>query len=131
MNPQLGFITLNRRLADSDILAVAFEYTDNANLNPDNGTNVFRVGELSGDGITAPDNLVVKLLRSEIIDTSIPLWDLMMKNVYGIPGAFQLQQEGFRLEVLYQDDETGVPINFYKMLKQMKVLLIRLKINHY
>ena len=112
LNPQLGFITLNRRLADSDILAVAYEYTENSPDDPTSTQNVFRVGELSADGVTAPDNLVVKLLRSEIIDTSIPLWDLMMKNVYGIPGAFQLQQEGFRLEVLYQDDETGVPINF-------------------
>ncbi len=114
LNPQLGYITLNRRLADSDILAVAFEYTDTNNSNPDNPENpsVFRVGELSGDGITAPDNLVVKLLRSEILDSSIPIWDLMMKNVYALPGAFQLQQDGFRLEVLYQDDQTGVPVNF-------------------
>ena len=111
LNPQLGYITLNRRLADSDILAVAFEYTENS---PDNGNteNVFRVGELSGDGVTAPDNLVVKLLRSELIDTNLPMWDLMMKNVYSLPGAFQLQPDGFRLEVLYQDDQTGVPINF-------------------
>ena len=99
LNPQLGFITLNRRLADSDILAVAYEYTENRPDDPMSTQNVFRVGELSADGVTAPDNLVVKLLRSEIIDTSIPVWDLMMKNVYGIPGAFQLQQEGFRLEV--------------------------------
>jgi cell surface protein SprA len=117
LNPQLGYITLNRRLADSDILAVAFEYTEsNPNLsNP--GENVFRVGELSGDGVTAPDNLVVKLLRSEIIDTDLPIWDLMMKNVYSLQGAFQLNQDGFRLEVLYQDDETGVPINFLQNAK--------------
>ena len=116
LNPQLGYITLNRRLADSDILAVAYEYTEN---NPDAGSteNVFRVGELSGDGVTAPDNLVVKLLRSEIIDTNLPLWDLMMKNVYSLQGAFQLQPDGFRLEVLYQDDETGVPINFLQNAK--------------
>lgn len=106
VNPQLGYITLNKRLADSDILAVAYEYTD-SNVA---GDNVFRVGELSSDGITAPDNLVVKLLRSEIINTNIPLWDLMMKNVYDI-GAFQLQSDGFRLEVMYQDDATGVPLN--------------------
>ncbi len=114
LNPQLGYITLNRQLADSDILAVAYEYTDTSRPNPDNPDNpsVFRVGELSGDGVTAPDNLVVKLLRSEILNAELPLFDLMMKNVYALPGAFQLQQDGFRLEVLYQDDETGVPINF-------------------
>ncbi len=106
LNPQLGYITLNRRLADSDILAVAYEYTD-SNVA---GENVFRVGELSSDGVTAPDNLVVKLLRSEIVNTNIPLWDLMMKNVYDI-GAYQLQPDGFRLEVMYQDDAAGVPLN--------------------
>ena len=106
LNAQLGYITLNRRLAESDILAVAYEYTD-SNVT---GDNVFRVGELSSDGITAPKNLVVKLLRSEIVNTNIPLWDLMMKNVYPL-GAYQLQPDGFRLEVLYQDDAAGVPLN--------------------
>ncbi len=106
LNPQLGYITLNRRLADSDILAVAFEYTD-SNVA---GENVFRVGELSSDGVTAPNNLAVKLLRSEIVNTNIPLWNLMMKNIYDI-GAYQLQPGGFRLEVMYQDDAAGVPLN--------------------
>ncbi len=32
--------------------------------------------------------------------------------MYSLPGAFQLQPDGFRLEVLYQDDATGVPVNF-------------------
>ncbi|MCF6347381.1 MAG: cell surface protein SprA [Flavobacteriaceae bacterium] len=106
LNPQLGYITLNRRLVDSDVLAVAYEYTD-SNIA---GENVFRVGELSSYGVTAPDNLVVKLLRSEIINTNTNLWDLMMKNIYDI-GAYQLQSDGFRLEVMYQDDATGVPLN--------------------
>ncbi|MCF6296829.1 MAG: cell surface protein SprA [Flavobacteriaceae bacterium] len=103
LNPQLGYISLNRRLAESDVLAIAYEYTE--------GTDVYRVGELTNDGVVAPDNLVVKLLRSEIINTNIPMWNLMMKNVYKVPGAFQLQEEGFRLELLYQDDVTGQPIN--------------------
>ncbi|MEN8185737.1 MAG: cell surface protein SprA [Bacteroidota bacterium] len=102
-NASLGFIHLNKRLQESDVLAVAFEYTD--------GSNVYQVGELSGDGIVAPDNLVVKLLQSEIINTSIPMWDLMMKNVYEIPGAFQLSRNDFRLEIMYHDDNTGVPVN--------------------
>ncbi|WP_233098700.1 cell surface protein SprA [Aureibaculum flavum] len=107
LDPQLGYITLNRRLADSEILAVAFEYSD-SNIA---GENVFRVGELSTDGVTAPANLVVKLLRSEIVNTTIPMWDLMMKNVYALPGAYQLNADGFRLELMYQDDEEGVPLN--------------------
>ena len=103
MNAQLGFITLNRRLVDSDVLAVAYEYTD--------GAEVYRVGEFTDAGVVAPDNLVVKMLRSEIIDPTIPMFDLLMKNVYEIPGAFQLDRDGFRLELLYRDDATGEPVN--------------------
>jgi cell surface protein SprA len=103
MNAQLGFVTLNRRLVESDVLAVAYEYSD--------GTEVHRVGEFTDAGVIAPDNLVVKMLRSEIINDKIPMFDLLMKNVYEIPGAFQLQKEGFRLELLYYDDSTGEPVN--------------------
>jgi cell surface protein SprA len=101
---QLGYISLNRRLADSDVLAVAYDYTIN-------GSNtIYKVGELSSDGVIAPDNLVVKLLRSELVITDIPLWDLMMKNIYNLQ-AYQLNEQGFRLELLYQNDATGVPLN--------------------
>ena len=103
MNAQLGFITLNRRLVDADVLAVAYEYSD--------GDQVFRVGEFTDSGVISPDNLVVKMLRSEIINPGIPMFDLLMKNVYEIPGAFQLEREGFRLELLYRDDATGEPVN--------------------
>jgi cell surface protein SprA len=102
LHPQLGFISLNRALGESEVLAVAYEYTENG--------QVFSVGELSLDGISAPSNLVVKLLRPEIINTNVPVWDLMMKNVYDLR-SFQMEQDGFRLEVLYQDNTTGVPLN--------------------
>jgi len=104
VHPQLGFISLNRRLADSDVLAVSFEYTVSGD------SEVYKVGEFTSDGIIAPDNIVVKLLRSEIISTQIPLWDLMMKNVYSLQ-TYRMQPDGFRLELLYADDATGVPIN--------------------
>ncbi len=104
IHPQLGYITLNRRLAESDVLAVAFEYTVSGD------SQVYKVGEFTTDGITAPSNLVVKLLRSEIISTQIPMWDLMMKNVYSLQ-TFNMQRDGFRLDIMYADDATGVPIN--------------------
>ncbi len=104
IHPQLGVISLNRRLADSDVLAVSYEYTVNGD------SKVYKVGEFTSDGIIAPDNIVVKLLRSEIISTEIPLWDLMMKNIYSLQ-TYRMQPDGFRLEVLYADDATGVPIN--------------------
>ncbi|MGB1042047.1 MAG: cell surface protein SprA [Tenacibaculum sp.] len=122
LHPQLGYISLNRRLNDGEVLAVAYEYTVvGANVNGTaSSKTVFKVGEFSNDGVVAPDNLVVKLLRSEILNTvrpntggtsgvpaeAFPTWRLMMKNVYAL-GAFPLQRDGFRFELLYRDDETG------------------------
>ncbi len=103
-HPQLGYISLNRRMADADVLAVAYEYTISGS------DQVYKVGELTTDGVLAPKNLVVKLLKSEIINTTTPLWDLMMKNIYAL-GAYQMSKEGFRFELLYRDDATGVATN--------------------
>ncbi|NVK07649.1 MAG: cell surface protein SprA [Tenacibaculum sp.] len=116
LHSQLGFISLNRRLNDGEVLAVAFEYTV---VGASNGETVFKVGEFSNDGVVAPANIAVKLLRSEILNTvrpntststslgePFPTWRLMMKNVYAL-GAFPLQRDGFRFELLYRDDETG------------------------
>ncbi|MFY0629110.1 MAG: cell surface protein SprA [Flavobacteriaceae bacterium] len=116
LNSQLGFVSLNRRLNDGEILAVAYEYTV---VGASNGETSFKVGEFSNDGILAPDNLAVKLLRSEILTTKrtvggveepFPTWNLMMKNVYAL-GAFPLTNEGFRFEIQYRDDQTGIPSN--------------------
>ena len=119
LNAQLGFISLNRRLNDGEVLAVAYEYTVAGNVNG-SSKNSFKVGEFSNDGIQAPNNLAVKLLRSEILQTkrpdgnggdeSFPTWRLMMKNVYAL-GAFPLTQDGFRFEIQYRDDQTGIASN--------------------
>ncbi|CAM1341793.1 T9SS outer membrane translocon Sov/SprA [Tenacibaculum amylolyticum] len=112
LNPQLGYISLNRRLNDGEVLAVSYEYTV---VGASNNETIFKVGEFSNDGVSPPANIAVKLLRSEILTTRrqvgtnfvpFPTWRLMMKNVYAI-GAYPLSQEGFRFELLYRDDETG------------------------
>ena len=115
LNSQLGFISLNRRLNDGETLAVAFEYTA---VGASGGESVFKVGEFSNDGINAPSNLAVKLLRSEVVQTTqtddervaFPTWRLMMKNVYAL-GAYPLQQDGFVFELMYRDDNIGVQLN--------------------
>ena len=113
LHPQLGFISLNNRLLDGEVLAVAYEYTV---VGASTNETVFKVGEFSNDGVVAPANLGVKLLRSEILTTTrpgavppqpFPTWQLMMKNVYAL-GAYPLRNEGFRFELLYRDDETGI-----------------------
>ncbi|MBK7946730.1 MAG: cell surface protein SprA [Flavobacteriales bacterium] len=102
-NPRLGFITLNQSLNNDEVLAVAFQYTLNG--------QTFQVGEFSTDGIGPPDALILRLLKATITNPRIPLWDLMMKNVYSL-GAFQVNSENFRLDVVYNNPVTGVDINY-------------------
>lgn len=117
INTQLGYISLNQRLNNDEVLAVAFQYTVNG--------EVYQVGEFSTDGVEASggtipgngnndpiegisQNLVVKLLKSNITNVEEPIWDIMMKNIYPL-GAFQLEREGFNLNILYTDP---APQNF-------------------
>ncbi len=104
-NSKLGFISLNTTLNTDQVLAVAFQYT----LIGD--TTVFQVGEFSNEGVSAPNCLAVKLLKSTALNTKIPLWNLMMKNVYAI-GGYQVNPEDFRLNVLYSGEESGVPMGY-------------------
>ena len=55
INKQLGYISLNTALNTDEVLAVAYEYTLNG--------QVYKVGEFSTDGITAPQTLILKLLK--------------------------------------------------------------------
>ena len=120
LNSKLGYISLNRRLNDGEVLAVAYEYTVAGSVNGSTKKS-FKVGEFSNDGVQAPQNLAVKLLRSEILQTvrqnpttneaeAFPTWRLMMKNIYAL-GAYPLTQDGFRFEIQYRDDETGIASN--------------------
>lgn len=104
-NSKLGFISLNTRLNSDQVLAVAFEYTV---IGLD---TVFRVGEFSNGAVSAPNCLIVKLLKSTALSTQVKIWDLMMKNVYAI-GAYQVNPQDFRMDVVYQDNEQGVPMGF-------------------
>jgi cell surface protein SprA len=104
-NSKLGFISLNTTLNPDQVLAVAFQYTV---IGID---SVFQVGELSDQGISPPGCLVVKLLKSTAVNTRIPLWDLMMKNVYSI-GAYQVNSQDFILNILYSGNENSVPTGY-------------------
>ena len=103
-NPSLGFISLNQSINPDQVLAVAFEYT----LIGD--TTAYMVGEFSNQ-VAAPGSLMVKMLKSTAVDTRLPMWDLMMKNVYSL-GAFQVSQEDFRLNILYDSEELGILVGF-------------------
>ncbi len=116
LNSQLGYISLNQRLTNDEVLAVSYQFTVSG--------RVYQVGEFSNDGVEAtgetgmdpngeiegglPQNLVVKLLKSTITNVNEPLWDLMMKNIYPL-GAYQLEREDFVLNILYTDPS---PLNY-------------------
>jgi len=100
INKSLGYISLLRRLQNDEVLAVSYEYTYNGNR--------FKVGELTEDYQNREDNEIIflKLLRPSNINTDIPTWDLMMKNIYNL-NATQIEKENFELRINYRDDAVG------------------------
>jgi cell surface protein SprA len=101
-NPQLGYLSLNTTLNPDDILAVSYRYTYNG--------KVYQVGEFAEDLPPAADSsskiLFMKLLKGKASTPSLPIWDLMMKNVYAL-GGLGVSREDFRLNVLYQNPGGG------------------------
>jgi cell surface protein SprA len=116
LNKELGYITLNQRLSNDEVLGVAFQYTSNG--------KVYQVGEFGNDGVDASQpiqdpnqqesqiaqnqSLVVKMLKSPVTNVNEPIWDLMMKNFYNLDGS-RLEQDGFRMNILFTDPQ---PLNF-------------------
>lgn len=103
-NSKLGFISLNTRLNPDQVLAVSYQYT----IVGDPSNKVYQVGEFSDQGITAPNTLIVKLLKSTSVNTTVPMWNLMMKNVYNI-GAYQVSREDFIMNILFTGGDDGIP----------------------
>ena len=102
-HPELGFISLNIRMDQDEVIGVAYEYTYNG--------QVFQVGELSQDveNVDTSGNqkvLFVKMLKSTNQRVDLPMWDLMMKNFYRIGGG-DLDPEEFELDVFYEDPGKG------------------------
>ena len=109
-HPQLGYLSLQQKLANDEVLAVAYQYTI--------GGVVYQVGEFGTDGVDATQvtggipssqSLILKMLKSNLTDVTKPVWNLMMKNIYQIQGGYQLQQDNFRFNILYSDPS---PINY-------------------
>lgn len=103
LNSDLGYISLKSALNTDEVLAVAYEYTYNG--------QVFQVGEFSSDVTTTSESLYLKMLRSTTVSPQLPMWKLMMKNVYSL-GAYQLQSKNFKMQVKFLSDTTGTEINF-------------------
>jgi cell surface protein SprA len=102
-NPQIGFLSLNQPLQADEVLGVAYQYTYNG--------RIFQVGEFSQD--VPPDTtgtsqrvLFLKLLKATSQRTNLPIWDLMMKNVYSV-GYGQLERQDFKLDLSYEEPSLG------------------------
>ncbi|MDO6761038.1 cell surface protein SprA [Tamlana sp. 2_MG-2023] len=115
LNSELGYISLNQRLSNDEVLAVAFQYTISG--------KVYQVGEFANDGVDATDvdtdangnvtnvvnsSLVLKMLKSSVTNVDQPVWDLMMKNIYDT-GAYNLSEEDFKLNIFYNE---ASPLNY-------------------
>ena len=90
LNSALGYISVKSALNADEVLGVAFEYTYRG--------QVYQVGEFSGDITSTDQSLYVKMLKSTTVAPKLPMWDLMMKNVYSL-GAYQVQKTNFRLQI--------------------------------
>ena len=115
-DPRLGFISVNFQLRPNQTLGVAFTYKYNG--------KEYKVGELATNAPAAevqvnknpqpgqnaadtiPQMLFVKLLKGTTPRLDIPLWDLMMKNIYSL-GASNVNKEGFRLDIMYNKPGDG------------------------
>ncbi|MDB5140639.1 MAG: cell surface protein SprA [Mucilaginibacter sp.] len=103
LHPQLGYISLNYPLNNDEVLGVAYQYTYN-------GVQ-YQVGEFSSDVPVDPNTpkvLYVKLLKNQLLKTSLPTWNLMLKNIYSL-NAFQISPNNFRLNITRLNDKTGIP----------------------
>lgn len=100
-HPQLGFVSINIGLRPDQVLGVAYRYRYN--------DKIYQVGEFSYEVPVDPVNpnvLFVKLLKATTQKTEVPLWNLMMKNVYSV-GAYQTNALDFRLDIFYEDPGYG------------------------
>ena len=111
-DPQVGYLSLTQPLQADEVLGVAFRYSYNGQIK--------QVGEFSQD--VPPDTtaqktgtqkvLFLKLLKATSQRPNLPLWDLMMKNVYVLKtkdGSYLsgVQPTDFQLNLLYEQPSLG------------------------
>ena len=112
---QLGYLSLNQKLNDNQLLAVAYSYTVNGER------TVYKVGEFSEESPV----LITKLLKpNTTVKTTSPMWNLMMKNVYPI-NANQISRENFAANVYYNSPQNG-KVNYLPGTNVQDINLLKL-----
>ncbi|MGZ3920040.1 MAG: T9SS outer membrane translocon Sov/SprA, partial [Bacteroidia bacterium] len=102
-NPRTGFISLNQQISNEQAVAVSYQYTY--------GGKTYQVGEFSDQVSDNSKLLICKLLKTVSVSVKHPMWKLMMKNVYSL-GAYNLNAQDFKLDVFYNNIETGVDVPY-------------------
>jgi cell surface protein SprA len=106
INLRMGYISLNQTLNNDDVLCVAYEYSING--------QTYKVGDFTTDIPTNPQTPIVlftKMLKGPSLRPDLPIWDLMMKNIYSL-GTYGLQAKDFKLNIVYADDPSGADLNY-------------------
>lgn len=105
-HPQLGYISLNRKMEDDEVLAVAYQYTVRGE------SKVYQVGEFSNEVADVISSVYLKMLKStQVNNTKVPLWTLMMKNVYSL-GQYGIDASTLEIDIRYKDAATNNDINY-------------------
>jgi cell surface protein SprA len=102
-NRQVGYVSLAQPLQPDEVLGVAYQYSYNG--------KIYQVGEFSEDlpphdSTAIPQVLFLKLLKATGQRPKLPIWGLMMKNVYSV-GYGTLSPDGFQLNILFQQPSFG------------------------
>ena len=104
-NQQAGFISLNIQLLPDDVLGVAYQFSYNG--------KVYQVGEFAND--VNPDTssgvqkvIFLKMLKATAQRVDLPIWDLMMKNVYSLDFSGNIERTDFQLNVFYSEPGAGL-----------------------
>lgn len=102
VNYDLGIISIRKNVQPNEVVAVSFQYQYN--------NKIYSVGQVAGDINVDPlsdSPRFVKMLKSSVQRVDLPLWDLMMKNVYSV-GAFNVNPDDFLLDIFYEDPGAGI-----------------------
>lgn len=102
LNKQLGYITLQRSLQNDEMLGVSYNYSIDGITR--------KVGEFSSDKPELGDNevLILKMISPNRVDVTVPTWDLMMKNIYGLRYS-NISDTLLEVQVLHNNGQDYLP----------------------
>ena len=98
-NPVLGTVSLERRMTESEVLAVQYTYLDPGGDAVTVGSPLDRASQGSNCN-EARDRVILKLIRGDNPTPQSAFWDLTLRNIYPLGGR-SINPEDFELNVTY------------------------------